>query len=199
MLRELAFRRRREDLPAAFLLTATILSSAYRLLAVPPSTPLSPRQLFNLLDSGRITKDEFRARMGECAREIITEMEEDHLNPIAAFMEQMLGRRAASKLLRHHEEHQIREMLQALSELDDFPPARWLWNAAHPHIPLHAFFRIKRTPVFRVLSLEIMPQLVVVTVEYEGPGSTDIVREDIRLRRDRRGRLGLERRATLPA
>lgn len=157
-------------------------------------TPTSPRQLFQMLDSGRITREEFRTRMAECAGEIIDEMKEDHLNPVAAFMEQMLSRRAASKLLRKHEEAVIREVLQALSEVEDFAPARWLWNAAHPHIPLHAFFRSQRKPVFRVVVLEALPQLVSVTVEYGTPGMDGLVREQIRFRRDRRGRLGLERR-----
>lgn len=142
-----------------------------------------------------MSREEFREAMRNHALEIIEEMEEDHLNPLEAFMEQMLCRRAASKLLKQHEEALIREVLQALSELDDFPPGRWLWNAAHPHLPLHAFFRSKREPVFRVLALDAMPQLVTVTVEYSlAKGSSAFHKEEIRLRRDRRGQLGLERR-----
>jgi hypothetical protein len=142
-----------------------------------------------------MSREEFREAMRNHALEIIEEMEEDHLNPLEAFMEQMLCRRAASKLLKQHEEALIREVLQALSELDDFPPGRWLWNAAHPHLPLHAFFRSKREPVFRVLALDAMPQLVTVAVEYSlAKGSSAFHKEEIRLRRDRRGQLGLERR-----
>jgi hypothetical protein len=142
-----------------------------------------------------MSREEFRAAMKNHALEIIEEMQEDHLNPLEAFMEQMLCRRAVSKLLKQHEEAAVREVLQALSELDDFPPGRWLWNAAHPHIPLHAFFRSKREPVFRLISLDAMPQLVTVTVEYAlGKSSSSLQREEIRLRRDRRGQLGLERR-----
>ncbi len=145
-----------------------------------------------------MSREEFREAMKANALEIIEEMEEDHLNPVAAFMEQMLCRRAASKLLKKHEESLIREVLQALSEVDDFPPARRLWNAAHPHIPLHAFFRSKREPVFRVITLEAMPQVVTITVEYSTAMHTQVIREEIRLRRDRRGQLGFERRQTLP-
>jgi hypothetical protein len=134
--------------------------------------------------------------MAECAQELIAEMEDDHLNPAEALLEQVLSRRAASKLSRKHDETIIREVLQALSELEDFPPARWLWNAAHPHIPLHAFFRSRRRPIFRVTHLEAMPQLVIVAVEYGVTGTDEVLAEDIRLRRDRRGRLGLERRTT---
>jgi hypothetical protein len=100
--------------------------------------------------------------------------------------------------LRRHEEALISEVLQALSEVEDFAPARWLWNAAHPHMPLHAFFRSKREPVFRVVMIDAMPQLIAVTVEYGTPGMDGLIRENLRLRRDRRGRLGLERRQLVP-
>lgn len=147
-----------------------------------------------------MSREQFREAMRDHALEIIDEMEEDRLNPLEAFMEQMLCRRAASKLLKQHEEALIREVLQALSELDDFPPGRRLWNAAHPHIPLHAFFRSKREPVFRIVSLEAMPQLITVCVEYGTDQSrATLHREDIRLRRDRRGQLGLERRQPVTA
>ncbi len=147
-----------------------------------------------------MSREQFREAMKGHALEIIEEMEEDHLNPLEAFMEQMRCRRMAAKLQKEHEEALIREVLQALSELDDFPPGRWLWNAAHPHLPLHAFFRSKREPVFRVLSLVAMPQLITVTVEYApGKGLPNLQREEIRLRRDRRGQLGLERRQSAAA
>ncbi len=42
---------------------------------------------------------EFREAMKVNAQEIIVEMEEDHLNPVQAFMEHMLCRRAASNLM----------------------------------------------------------------------------------------------------
>jgi hypothetical protein len=63
--------------------------------------------------------------MKECAEEIITEMEEDHLNPVAALLEQMISRRAASKLLRHHQEPLIREVLQI-----GLKQAKELWEVA---------------------------------------------------------------------
>ena len=168
-------------------------------LAPVPNPPHSPRQLFHLLDTGRMSLAEFREAMKTNALEIIEEMEEDHLNPVQAFLEQMLCRRAASKLLKKHKEPLIREMLQALSEIDDFHPARWLWNAGHPHVPLHAFFRSKREPVFRVIAMEAMPQVVTVTVEYSVTASASVIREAFRLRRDRRGQLGLELRQGVPA
>ncbi len=162
-----------------------------------PTTPPSPRQLFLLLDTGRISREEFREAMKAHAEEIIGEMEEDHLNPVAALLEQMQCRRTASKLLKKHEETLIREVLQALSEVENFPPARWLWNAAHPHIPLHAFFRHRREPVFHITSLEAMPQVVTLTVEHGSSEKNAALKEEFRLRRDRRGQLGLEHRRAL--
>lgn len=151
-----------------------------------------------MLDTGRLTREQFREAMAQHAREVIVEMEEDHLNPAMAFIEQMMSRRAASKLLKKHDETLIREVLLALADLSDFPPGRWLWNAGHPHIPLHAFFRSQREPVFRIVSLEAMPQMVTVVVEYGISGAEKIIhKEELRLRRDRRSQLGLERRRLL--
>ncbi|SKB03693.1 hypothetical protein SAMN02745166_03877 [Prosthecobacter debontii] len=151
-----------------------------------------------MLDSGRLTQEQFREAMAQHAREVIVEMEEDHLNPAMAFIEQMMSRRAASKLLKKHDETLIREVLLALSDLSDFPPGRWLWNAGHPHIPLHAFFRSHKEPVFRIASLEAAPQTVAVIVEYGISGMPKVLhKEEIRLRRDRRNQLGLERRRSL--
>jgi len=144
-----------------------------------------------------MTVEEFREAMAVHARELIVEMEEDSANPLVAFMEQMLCRRAAGKLERKHGEGLLREVLLALSEIPDFPPGRWLWNAAHPHLPLHTFFRMKREPVFRIVTLEPMPQVITLTIEHGGAEGVQTIREEIRLRRDRRGQLGLERRQAI--
>jgi hypothetical protein len=144
-----------------------------------------------------MTLEEFRAAMAVHARELIVEMEEDSQNPLMAFMEQMLCRRAAGKLERKHGEALVREVLLALSDIPDFPPGRWLWNAAHPHLPLHAFFRVKREPVFRIVTMEAMPQIITLSIEHGGAEGAATIREEIRLRRDRRGQLGLERRRSL--
>jgi hypothetical protein len=144
-----------------------------------------------------MTIEEFREAMAGHARELIAEMEEDHANPVVAFIEQMLCRRAASKLEKHHGEALVREVLLALADIPDFPPGRWLWNASHPHLPLHAFFRMRREPVFRIVELDAMPQVVALVVEHGSAEEAGLVREEFRLRRDRRGRLGLERRRLL--
>jgi len=191
-----SFRFSRKSINATFLVSRLSLAPRKEIATISSvsASPHSPRQLFSMLDSGRLSLDEFRAAMKLHALEIIDEMEEDHLNPVAALLEQMTSRRAASKLLKTHTESLIREVLQAFAEIEDFFPGRWLWNATHPHIPLHAFFRSKRTPVFRILEMEARPQLITTTVEYGTKEPQTLKREQIRLRRDRRGQLELERR-----
>lgn len=147
-----------------------------------------------MLDGGSLTPDEFRAAMRIHAEEIIVEMEEDHQNPLAAYLEQILSRRAANKLVRRHGESLVREILLALAEVADFPPARWFWNAAHPHVPLHCFLRTRRDPVFRIVQIEAFPQVINMLVEHGSAAKETIQRERFRLRRDRRGQLFLEER-----
>ena len=114
----------------------------------------TPRQIFASFERGEIEREELHALMALHARELIQEMEEDYQNPAAAWIEGLRARRAASRLLRQHGARVLREVLVALADVPDFPPARYLWNAAHPDVPLHCFFRMRREPVFRILSLE---------------------------------------------
>ncbi len=113
----------------------------------------TPRQIFASFERGEIERDELHALMALHARELIQEMEEDHQNPAAAWIEGLLARRAASRLVRLHGARVLREVLVALADVPDFPPARYLWNAAHPDVQLHCFLRIRREPVFRILSV----------------------------------------------
>jgi hypothetical protein len=99
----------------------------------------TPKQLFALFERGEIERDELQALMALHAKELIAEMEEDYQNPAAAWIETLLARRAASRLVRKHGSRLLREVLIALAELEEFPPAKRLWNAAHPDVPLHCF------------------------------------------------------------
>ena len=96
---------------------------------------------------------EFQSLMAAHQRELIREIEEDHQNPLAAWLESRLAKASVKKLLRKHTAFRIREVLVALSESDGFPLAKYIWNAAHPDVPLHCFFRIRREPVFQILSM----------------------------------------------
>lgn len=87
-------------------------------------------------------------------RELLREIEEDQMNPLAAWIETRLAKAAVNKLLVRNTPTRIREVLISLSEATGFPLAKYLWNAAHPDIPLYCFFRIRREPVFRILSID---------------------------------------------
>ncbi len=126
----------------------------------------TPNEIFARYERGEIERDEMQALMALNARELIAEMEEDHQNPAAALMEYLLARRAVSKLVRKHGGRVLREVFHALSEVPDFPPARLLWNALHPDVPLHCFVRIRRAPVFRVVSLERRGETVLLEVQH---------------------------------
>jgi hypothetical protein len=160
-----------------------------------PFDPLpSPRELFRALDAGSISREAFQSCMAAHARELIEEMEEAHTNPIAAFVEQLFNRREASRLSGQHGELLVREVLFALAELPDFPPARWLWNASHSHIPLHIFFRTRRAPIFRITQMQAWPQRISIHVEHGAPEKGATMVETIELRRHRQGQLIVEHR-----
>ncbi|HEY1120314.1 MAG TPA: hypothetical protein VGE67_01885, partial [Haloferula sp.] len=111
----------------------------------------TPSQIIASFERGEIERDELHAMMALHARELIREMEEDYQNPAAAWIESLLARRATGRLVRRHGARVVREVLVAIAEVPDFPPARYLWNAGHADVPLHCFFRMRRDPVFRIL------------------------------------------------
>ena len=149
----------------------------------------TPRKLFRQFETGQISQSEFQAAMAEHAKGLIVEMEEAHRNPVAAFFDSVYSRATAFSLARKHGEHTVREVLNALADLDDFPPAALLWNALHTHVPLHCFFRIKSDPVFRILQMDVKSQMITVDIEY-GPSAKGSLRTiEIKLRRVRNGQL----------
>ncbi|HEY8960886.1 MAG TPA: hypothetical protein VIM57_01690 [Luteolibacter sp.] len=155
-----------------------------------PSLP-SPDRLFAQFERGEIERDELQAMMAIHARSLIAEMEEERLNPAAAVLNALHNRHAAAKWTRRHGQRLVRETLAALAELDDFPPSAHLWNALHPDVPLHCFFRTKRDPVFRVLKFDNDGHVITLHIEH-GRGS--LVAEAIELMRDSQHRLGVRRR-----
>lgn len=144
----------------------------------------TPTEIFALYERGEIEREEMQSLMALNARELIAEMEEDRLNPAAALMEYLLSRRAASRLVRKHGGRLLREVLHALSLVPDFPPARFLWNATHPDVPLHCFLRMRKEPVFRVEALGTKGELISVEVHY---GSAEKGRATMRIFTLKRG------------
>ena len=142
---------------------------------------LPPNQLFASYERVEIEREELHAMMALHARGLIHEMEEDRLNPAATLIENLLTRRAASRLRRKHGERLVREILTAIGELENFPSAAHLWNAAHPDVPLYCFFRIRKLPRFIIHSLAVSGGEVTAVVEH---GSPTPIRESVHLKRN---------------
>jgi hypothetical protein len=140
----------------------------------------TPRQLAARFERGEIDRTEFQSLMAIHARELIAEIEEDHQNPLAAWIESRMAKASVKRLLRKHSAFRVREILTALSEAPGFPIAKNLWNAPHPDVPLHCFFRIRREPVFQILSIREEADLTEIHVEILRPRN----RSRITLRRD---------------
>ncbi len=152
----------------------------------------TPSQIIASFERGEIERDELHAMMALHARELIREMEEDYQNPAAAWIESLLARRATGSLVRRHGARVVREVLVAIADVPDFPPARYLWNAGHSDVPLHCFLRMRREPVFRILSLDLKSGEIRVMVEYSDAAKKKI-RKTLLLERDDQWKL----RATL--
>jgi hypothetical protein len=155
----------------------------------------TPPQLVRLWERGDLTRAQFHAAMAVHAQGIIDEIVEDKRNPVAARFEQMLARRAASRLAKRHGEGLVREILSGLAEAPDFPPSSLLWNAIHWDVPLACFLRMRREPVFRVVKIEEQGRLGVrVEVEHGSARKREAMREEFVLRRHWQGHLVVESR-----
>ena len=144
-----------------------------------------------MFEEGELTREQLHAAMALHAEGLVEEMVEARRNPVLAYYESALSRRAAARLERQYGECFLREVLRALSRVPGFPMANLLWNAGHRDVPLHCFFRMRSEPVFRLVAIAMEPWRVRVTVEYGKPGRRQCRREEIELQRDRYGSLGV--------
>ncbi len=149
----------------------------------------TPAQLFRQFEEGRITHEYFRTAMSLHQRLLLEDIEEARRDPDLSWFDEVLNRRAARHLEKTYGEDVVRETLVALSEVPDFPPAVQIWNAGHKLVPLYCFLRMKRAPVFRVISMDVLPQMIVVVVEHGSAKKSESTREEITLRRNRHGQL----------
>lgn len=154
----------------------------------------TPRNLILQWQEGEIERDEMQRLMGEHQKALLDEADHFHFNPIAGYIEGLLNKRAARRLLRQHSEASIRELFLALSWLHDFPPSAFLWNADHWDVSLHAFFRTRSEPVFRVRELMIKSSRAVMLVEYGSPKKSEIRRERLTLKRHWKGEMEVVKR-----
>lgn len=158
----------------------------------------TPAQLFRQLEQGRITSEHFRTAMALHQRMLIEDIEDSSRDPGLSWFDEVLNRRAARHLEKTYGEEIVREALVALSEMPDFPPAHQIWNAGHKLVPLYCFLRTKRAPVFRVVKMDVLPQVVEIVIEYGGSRKTECVREEVTLRRNRQGQLVFVNRVACP-
>ncbi|BCX49391.1 hypothetical protein HAHE_32990 [Haloferula helveola] len=146
----------------------------------------TPPQLFDEFDAGRITREQLHAGLSWHAEGLVEEIVEAHEDPVTNWWEAMLAKRAAARITSRHGTWRIRHVLAALSRLPDFEPSRYLWNALHPDVPLHCFFRMRREPLFRLLKLENRNGLIRALIEH-GPVDGKLVRETYVLEHGRDG------------
>jgi len=144
----------------------------------------TPHEIFASFEKGEIEREELQSLMAVHARELIQEMEEDYQNPAAALIESLLARRAAAKLIKKHGEKMLREVLIGISEIRGFPPARYLWNASHPDLPLYCFLRMRRQPVLRLVAVEVEGMQVRAVVEHGSAKKSEIQKDELLFTRD---------------
>jgi len=159
------------------------------------STLPTPPELFRQFERGEISREELHATMALHARGLIAEMEAAFADPRSSYLERLRNFVAARKLARAHGSARLREILGALGEVKDFPPAQILWNAGHGDVPLHCFFRMRTEPVFRIVRLEVEAMEVRLSVEYGAHAKRQTTREAIVLQRDATLRLQLADRS----
>lgn len=157
----------------------------------------NPAQLFRLFEAGKLTRAQLQAAMAWHASQILEEVAEARRHPVGAFIEDKLARRSAKRLARVHGEAELREVFEALAEVDGFPPAHLLWNAGHRDVPLHCFIRMRTEPVFRVLRYERNGEAVSVVIEHGKAAKKAAIREEFLLVRDRWARLVVKARTRI--
>jgi hypothetical protein len=144
--------------------------------------------------SGAITRKQWLAGMRLQLLQALAEISEDIADPQGAFLEKLRCRNAARKLTKKNTEAELREVFMSLSQLDDFPPANYLWNADQLETPLYSLLREKRAPILRFKEVLILRQSAKITIEYGELKPRRRILETIQLRRDWRGVLIIEDR-----
>lgn len=157
-----------------------------------PSIP--PNQLLAWYRSGKISQQQWRDGMQLQFILALKEIQQDRSQPKLALLENWRCRAAAKRLLRDSSEAELREVMMALAEIEDFSPAVYLWNADQRSTPLHCFLREKREPVLRFSKMQISRLRAELCIEYGGCKNKNSSKENIILRRDWRGTLVLESR-----
>ena len=157
----------------------------------------TPNHLIEKWQRGEIEREEMQRLMKQHQQALLEEAEEYHRNPIAGYLEGLLNKRAANLLIKAHGEASIREILLAMSHLQVFPPSAYLWNADHWDVSLHAFFRTRSAPVFRIREIMVKSTRAVLLIEHGSPKKSETTLERITLERNWRGDMEVVMRETL--
>jgi hypothetical protein len=157
----------------------------------------TPNHLIEKWQRGEIEREEMQSLMKQHQLALLEEAEEYHRNPIAGYLEGLLNKRAANLLIKAHGEASIREILLAMSHLQVFPPSAYLWNADHWDVSLHAFFRTRSAPVFRIREIMVKSTRAVLLIEHGSPKKSETTLERITLERNWRGDMEVVMRETL--
>lgn len=155
---------------------------------------ISPQRLLALYRAGSISRVQWLEGMRLHFLLALREIEDNRRAPKLARLETWRCRNAARRLLREHTQAELREVFMALCELDDFPPATYLWNADQLDVPLHCLLRERREPVLRFPEIRIRRLTAELVIEYGGAKRKSRTREKITLRRDWRGTMVVESR-----
>lgn len=128
----------------------------------------TPSQLFAEFEAGTINRAQLQAAIRWHHEQLLEEVEEAHEDPQRTWLEGLLAKRTAARWADRHGERRLRHLFAALADVPDFEPAHYLWNALHPDVPLHCFFRLRRPPVFRLLRLRHLHGRIHALVEHGG-------------------------------
>lgn len=159
--------------------------------------PTPPQKLFRQFEAGEISRTELQKTCALHQREMIAEIEEMRLNPLAAYVENLLLKREVAKVRRLYGEGLVREVLHALAEVPDFPPAILFWNAEYRDVPLHCFFRFRREPIFRIVEIVHEGMQLRATVDYGSSSRKKTTRETFSFHRGAGDQLIVSRRKLL--
>lgn len=154
----------------------------------------TPRSLIIQWQEGKIEREELHRLMLEHQVALLDEAETYHQNPIAGYLEGILNKRAARRLINDHGEAAIRELLFAIAHLKDFPPSAYLWNADHWDLPLHAFLRTRSEPVFRIREILVRSTRALLLVEHGSAQKKKTQKERLTLSRNWKGEMEVTKR-----
>lgn len=139
-------------------------------------------------EAGELTREELHEAMAEHGKILIAEMDYEAQHRQESWIERWRCRNHASRLANRHGESRLRDVLVALSQMPHFPPCLLLWNAAHTHVPLYCFFRLKRPPLFLIRMMRCRDARIELEIEYSGDdsGNAKTIREQLLLERGRK-------------